>query len=123
MVRIRSVDNAVVHPMSGTGFPFSLPAAADCCLMFYHHLRFSFSSSESESVAVGWTGTHRCLVSSIIPVKAPALHLHFARKSVGLFFSIGRAFLALSPNPTGFVALRHPLSIVPFFRSNSTPEK
>ena len=83
------VDNAVVPPMSGTGFPFS-PAAY---LLFHvcNHFRFPFFLVFR--VGVGGCGnlSASCLVSSIAPFCD-------ARMAVGIF-PMGRAFLALSPNP------------------------
>lgn len=56
-----------MDPMSGTGFPFSLPAAIHLLFHVCNHLRF-YSTSESGSVAVGcWHHITRkgVLVSSI----------------------------------------------------------
>ena len=78
----------VVHPMSGTGFPFSLPAAADCCVLFAIISVSVFSPRlPSRSQWLLWARLAliaRCLVSPIIPDKSTCL-APIARKAVGLF--------------------------------------
>jgi hypothetical protein len=78
------VDNAVVPPMSGTGFPFSLP---QLLIHICDHLRFTFfflSSSESESVAVDWADTHHHPANRLVRSIISGLHYAFvARMAVG----------------------------------------